>query len=177
MTQKYSNLIKFDEKTEVYSCTTGTRHGLEETTLQLDFKPFMYFEVQFLTVATASIGFAPGKPDWKTQQYCGKTDQSVGYFNDGKVFDDFATSYATLASYSTGDIVGALWNTVSQEIIFTKNGQSLYNKGGDWIGARSVKLSGKLLPTSFYFYFKQFTSYHGSWFKWKIQSQLWRKTF
>jgi hypothetical protein len=141
------SLLKFDEKTGIYSCSKGNRSGTEESTLQLDFKPFMYFEVQILTNTTASIGFAPSK--WNNKGFCGKTDQSVGYFNDGKVFDDFATSYATIASYSTNDIIGALWNTTSQEIFFTKNGKSLYNQGGDWIGARSIQLSGKLLPTSF----------------------------
>ena len=113
---KYNNFLQHDEKTGIYSSKGGYASGLEQCTLQLDFKPIMYFEVTFVSLQdVAAIGFAPSKPNWKVQQHIGKSDSSIGYFNDGKVFDDFLNSYASIGSFTTNDTVGAYWNTISNE--------------------------------------------------------------
>eukprot|EP01080_Neovahlkampfia_damariscottae_P002851 gene2851-4694_t len=148
MNKKYNNFIQHNEKTDVYSSKGGSKSMSEECTLQLDFKPVMYFEVSFISLSqNASIGFAPSKPNWKSQEFCGKTDGSIGYFKNGQVFDDFKTSSATIESFNSNDTIGAYWNTNSNEIWFTRNGKKLYSAGTNFIGARSVNLSGKLLPT------------------------------
>jgi len=148
--QKYDFFMRKDDKSGVWCSNNGFPVGTEWSTLQLDFKTIMYFEVTLVKcggdTADLSLGFAPVQPNWITPGRCGEKDCSVGYHGSGKVLDDGPSTFSTLPTFGAGDTVGAFWNTTTQEVWFTKNGKKLYEEGRNWMGFRGL-CQQLLLPT------------------------------
>lgn len=78
--------------------------------------------------------------------YIGIDNNGVEYYSaDGKIYKNM-TAIATLSTYTTGDIVGVAWNSVTGDVWFSKNGTFTGNPAAG-TGAQA-NLTGTIYPAA-----------------------------